>query len=427
MNFEKLHVRAPFCTQEALDCAVETLKTCYSEPVEGFVRPFFAPGGAYGNHWWSLDYALAVEGAKWLSIFAGADLVRNLAAVQCADGRIPLWGPDSFGHIPNVKESISSLPKYFETCWKIVRMTGDRELAKTTFSLFRRNLEWWFRFRQDPETKLITAVFEETFIPNTVSSSMVYAPMDTNCAVCTGCRNTAQLAEMLGDTGSAVFCREKGEEIEAAVNRYLWNSKKGRWFPYVLTQKRQYPVSEASMFFGFSVGDRERNETLAGLLTDDSEFGWDHAPLLSVSRKDPLFTTVRGAYTGNPSWSGSVWTLLNDGAVTALKNAGYRTLSAELAVKTLRLFGGRCAEFINPKTLTGEGVQQYAWTASQFIRILTEEIFGLEYTPENGLSAVPNVPKEYRDAELFLGPLHLPDGSAAEVRVLGGKTEIAVR
>lgn len=426
MNFETPRVRAPFCTQDALDCAAETLKVCYSKPTEGFVRPFFAPGGAYGNHWWSLDCALAAEGAKWLDIAFGADLIRNLAAAQCADGRIRLYGPDAFGHVPNVKEPVSSLPKYFETCWKIVRMTGDRELAETAYSLFRRSLDWWFRFRQDPETKLITAVFEETFIPNTVSSSMVYAPMDTNCAVRTGCRNTALLAEMLGDAGSAAFYRGKAGEIAAAVNRYLWNGEKKRWFPYVLPQKRQYPVSEASMFLGFSVGSREQNEALAKLLTDDSEFGWERAPLRSVSRKDPLYTTVRGAYAGNPSWSGSVWTLLNDAAVSALKDAGYRALSAELSEKTLCLFSGRCAEFINPETLTGEGVQQYAWTAAQFIRILTEELFGLEYTPENGLTAAPNVPEEYRDAELFLGPLHLPDGSAAEVRVTGGKAKISV-
>lgn len=55
---------------------------------------------------------------------------------------------------------------------------------------------------------------------------------------------------------------------------------------------------------------------------------------------------------------------------------------------------------------------RYAWTASQFIRILFEDLFGLSYAPEKGLVCHP--------APGFSGTLRnlrLPDGSVRDIAV----------
>ncbi len=54
-------------------------------------------------------------------------------------------------------------------------------------------------------------------------------------------------------------------------------------------------------------------------------------------------------------------------------------LAAELALKTLCSFKSNCAEFINPFDGSGQGVEKYAWTASQFIELIVEVIFGVSY------------------------------------------------
>ena len=206
----------------SIEKAVGVLMTCKrTAPAFGFIHPYIAPGGLYGDCWWSLDAALAVDGLLWIEPQMGRYLLENLMAVQKPDGRIPLYGKDTFSHISSVQEPIGSLPKFFESCFRVVNIDSDLTQAHHAYMLFSRNLEWWFTRRQDPHTRLITAVFEETFIPNTVSGSGVYAPMDTNMEVAAGCRYTARLADKLGKKQEAAYYRAKESDILHAVSQQL--------------------------------------------------------------------------------------------------------------------------------------------------------------------------------------------------------------
>lgn len=63
--------------------------------------------------------------------------------------------------------------------------------------MLKKYLDWWFSDRQDKKTGLITAVFEETFIPY-LEYAGEYAAVDTNVEVYVGCHYTGLLAEELG-------------------------------------------------------------------------------------------------------------------------------------------------------------------------------------------------------------------------------------
>lgn len=419
-------IELPFCSQSSFEEAVRALECCYmTNPVSGFVKPFFAPGGVYGWQWWSLDYALAVEGAKWLDFSLGEDMIENLCAGQCADGRIKLLGSDDLRHIPNVREEVASLPKYFESAYRVACMSEDLTLTQNTFTLFEKSLNWWFQKRQDEKTKLLSAVFEETVISNTVSGSGVYAPMDTNIEVALGCQNAARLAARLGNIKKRDFYLGKQQEIFDAVEHYLWNEEKGCYFPYILSEKRHYDVQMASLFLGFYLPDRDRHEKLRSMLLDDAQFNWEHYPLTTVSKKDPLFVTPSGDYSGNPCWSGSVWTLTNEAAVKALRAAGEDELAARLAIKTIEVFRDNYAEFVNPFTRSGEGVKEYGWTASQFISLIIEEIFGISYSAERGLTVRPTLPAEYADRRIAIRGLALPNGQTVSVECAGNQVKIS--
>ena len=98
-----------------------------------------------------------------------------------------------------------------------------------------------------------------------------------------------------------------------------------------------------------------------------------------------------------------------------MNNAGYQQESAQLVEQTIAAFRDNYAEFLQPFTGSGEGVKDYAWTAGLFIREIIEEIFGLAWTPDRGLTASPTLPVSLQKAHLSLDGLHLPDGTTAMV------------
>ena len=403
---------APFVSAENFDRAFDVLdKARVTEQVYGMDRPFYAPGGYYGACWWSLDYALACEGVKWIRFSDAADMIHNLRLTQQPDGRVKLYGPDDFSHFPNVKEPIASLPRYFETARAVAVMSGDCELAREALSLISDSLRWWEKNRLDERTGLFSAVFEETFIPNTVSGSGVYAPVDTNMALALGYDSAAALSALLDDRIREAQWREKAASVRAAVSTYLWDEEKGAYFPYVLTQSRRYPALMGSTFAAFDAGDRMRGDRLEALMRDDARFGWKRTPLTSVAMDDPLFTLSHGHYEGNKSWSGSVWTLINDQAVRALRRAGRREAAGQLALKTVEAFGGNYAEFLDPFTNSGEGVKDYAWSAAQCVRLVVEELFGLSFDGFTcTLRADPLPCDTLRGVTMTLSDVALPDG-----------------
>ena len=164
-----IKINAPFCNQADFDNAVSVLKKCeVTKPAYGFELPFFAPGGLYGECWWSLDGALAVDGYKWVDSQCELNFLDNLHATQLDDGRVKLYGIDQFSdaHSPFIVVPIGSLPKFFATGYTTAVRYNKPNITEKVFDLLNKNLNWWFTNRQDPETKLISALFEETFVPN---------------------------------------------------------------------------------------------------------------------------------------------------------------------------------------------------------------------------------------------------------------------
>lgn len=428
MNIENIpKIQCDFCTQEEFEHAIGVMAGCYTVNSEELEKGFFSPGAngeSYGLGWWSLDYALIVDGAKWIDFNVAKDFVDNMLYAQCEDGRVKLYSADTFSkwHTPYNEEKIASIPKFLETSFQTAMMSCDEKYSNKVFDLINRNLNWWFEFRQDQKTKLISAMFEETFIPNTVSPPLVYAPMDTNYEIINGCKRAATLAKKLGCLEKADFYNNKGKEIAEAVEAYLWCEKDFCYYPYILTQKKHQPTLMASTFLGFNTANTERKTKLSELLLDNDQFNWETYPLTTLSKKDPLFTEVAGAYNGNPSWSGSVWTLTNVAVIKALLNANKKDLALQLALKTVNCFKDNYYEFVNPFTRSGEGVKQYGWTAAQFIQIIIEFIFGISYDSKTGVSVNPLFLQE--NNTMSIENIVMPNGKRYKVCVNGLNVEI---
>ena len=426
-----MKIRFPEIGQADLAYAVECLEDCkHAQALEfGFSHPYFAPGGGYGAQWWQLDSSLALVGYKWVDRRFAEEALLNFVESQKEDGRICLWGadrlPESVAGDNRVMqtEGVSSLPKIFDAAFHILQGSSDRELAEKVYAMLTRYIDWWYRDRFDAGTGLFSSVFEETFIPY-LGCAGEYAAVDTNVEVYVGLSCTARLAERLGKPEDARALRERAERLKASINVHLWDPMQGAYYPCDLRTRRPTGCLMASALFPLRMGiaPGPRRVQLVRLLLDDAHFNWNTIPLTSVSKKDPAFCTTTGDYQGNASWSGNVWTLINETVVRGLLDCGEKDLAAEFALKTVRAFNHNCSEFINPFDGSGQGVLKYAWTASQYLELLIEVIFGVRFDAEKAeLSVAPNLTPSLAEESISIEGLQLTEDVCADVFIDRGK------
>lgn len=431
-----MEIQCSFLQQSDLEYAIECLEACKQEHAReyGFRYPYFRPGGGYGEQWWQLDSSLALSGYKWIDRNFAETSLLNFIESQKPDGRICLWGADVLpgkvagDNFPRQTENVSSLPKLFDVAYHVVQGSSDENLKLVAYNMLKKYLDWWFSERQDEKTGLITAVFEETFIPH-LGYAGEYAPVDTNVELYVGCHYTGLLATQLGKTKDAqeIECRKNG--LKQSINQYLWNEERGAYFPYFVKEEALSNCLMASTFFPLrmAIADIDRQKRLIKLLKTQEHFNWDVIPLTSVSMKDSAFVTTKGRYQGNASWSGNVWTLINEMVVRGLCDCGENELAAELAVKTIRALNHNCAEFINPFDGSGHGVVQYAWTASQYLELLIETVFGVSYRAEDrSVTVSPHLTRKMNDECLSIQGLRVANDVFVDITIDHGVVSYTV-
>ena len=426
----------PGIKKDDLDYALKVLSDCIADsaPEYGFHHPYFGPGGLYTGCWWQLDFSVSLRGYRFINKELTEEALLNFIESQKEDGRICLWGRDILPEIvaggdkPQQLENVSSLPKLFDAAYTILKNTTDVSLKQKGYRMMKNYLSWWFRERQDPKTNLITAVFEETFAPY-LGHKMEYAPVDTNVEVCVGAHLTGLLAEELGDTENARYLKEKETSIKEAINRYLWVEEKGAYYPYMVKEGKHVDTLYASTFFPLRlrIAPEDRKEKLLRMLTNDDLFNWESLPLTSLAKTDPLFTTTESEYVGNRSWSGNVWTLINEMVIRGLLDSGEKELAASLSLKTVYGFNHCYTEFISPRDKKGYGVLEYAWTAAQYLEILIEILFGLKYDAiSDCVTLSPNLPEELKKEHLELKGVRLSVDKVIDIIIDKGKADYKV-
>ena len=431
-----MQILMPDITQNDFDYAIECLEVCKQDHAQqyGFNYPYFTPGGAYGKQWWQLDSSLALRGYQWIDREFVERSLWNFIESQKEDGRICLWGADLLpkkvagNNFPKQNKNVSSLPKIFDVAYHILQGSKDQRLKIAAYNMIKHYLNWWFSQRQDPETGLKTSVFEETFIPY-LGSAGEYAAVDTNVEVYVGCHYADLLASELEKRDEAAEFQAKKLQLKQSINDYLWNEEAGAFFPYLVKEQKLHNCLMASTFYPLrmQIANKEKQKRLIALLKDQEHFNWSKIPLTSVSMKDKAFVTTRGGYQGNASWSGNVWTLINEMVVRGLLDCGENELAAKLAFSTVSSFNHNCTEFVNPFDGTGHGVKQYAWTASQYLELIIEILFGIRYiAKENVVRVSPTLTEQMKEEYLYLECIPVATGVYLNVKIDHGRISCSV-
>lgn len=425
-----MRISFPDISQTDFDYAIECLEECKQPDAAefGFKHPYFTPGGQYGKQWWQLDSSLALAGYKWIDRSFAETALLNFIESQKPDGRICLWGSDilpeyvSGNAMPKQRTGVSSLPKIFDIAYSILNGSDDISLTEKTYNMLKKYIDWWYSDRYDIKTGLFSSVFEETFIPY-LGCAMEYAAVDTNVELYVALIYTSDIASRLNMERESNDLLQNAKALKEAINTYLWNEEKGAYYPYNLKKSCQNEQLMASVFFPLrmNIASEKQKERLISLLKNNEHFNWNTIPLTSVSKMNPIFTTTVGDYQGNASWSGNVWSLINEMAVRALLDSGESELAAELALKTIYLFNSNCTEFINPFDGKGHGVKKYAWTASQYIELIVEVIFGIGLNAEKReITISPKLTEELKNKQLSLEGIRICGNSYLDVFISQG-------
>lgn len=404
-------IRIPGITQRDFHDAFKVLNECLvtNVPLNGFTYPFLAPGGAYGSNWWQLDGSLNVAGVKWVNQKFVEDVMRGFSDVQSQnpDGRIDLWGGSTIRGEPG---DVSSLPRFFEAAYDVARRSNDSLLQNIIYESMKKYLQYWFSTsKRDRSTGLITGVFEETF-SNTLQEVGSLAPIDLNVAVAIGCFNTSRLAENLGKFSEADKYFTDFKQISVSINQYLWNEEDHKYYNYEVKNKKHDKRLLCTTFDPFLLGiaPPDRVEKLIPVLLNPAFFNWGIRPLTTIAKTEPGYVEALGTYDGR-GWFGDIWTLRNLSIIKGLEDAGKHDLAAELAWSTIKTFNGKYCEYIATGPGSGQGVQRYGWSASQYIQAIIETLFGIDYDSHSKrLRIIPHIPEELMNQELEVSNLIIP-------------------
>jgi hypothetical protein len=419
-------IELPGVSQSDFAEAFKVLNECLvvDVPIAGFEQPFLAPGGAYGQNWWQLDGSLNLAGSKWANQTFAENVIRGFISVQAQnpDGRIDLWGGAPARGAP---ADLSSLPRYFEAAYDIARRSKNPTFRERVYRSMRAYLDWWLSpVKRDRKTGLITGIAEETFGVDGPAAGLIgpmtpqrIAPVDLNVAVVIGCRNVADLAKRMSYVEDAKRYQNSLVDLTKAIDAHLWNSSREAYCSYDLVEGKLSPLLNVATFDALLLDDLPPNRihSLLAKLTDPALFNWGGACLATVAKTEPGYVEVAGPYRP-AAWSGDVWTMRNLPVIAGLERIGRHDLAAALTWRTICVFNRNWAEFVKTSSGTGQGVQRYGWSASQYLQAIIEHLFGVDYDSMNSrLTVFPHIPDELLGKTIRLDHLRLPTNEKAKL------------
>ncbi len=417
-----IKIDLPGISQEQFEDAFNVLEECKAVPALGFTDPFMGPGGVYGNCWWERDTSLTLNGYCWLDNAFAMKALYNFTRVQKENGRIPLYGYDRVG---DLDAELSAIPVIFDTAYRICRRTADKAYVRDIYEMLSKYFDWWMSpVKRDPSTGLVCGIFEETD-PSDCTEQLTCAPVDLNVRVCAGAEILSKIADFLGETEEMLLYKKRFCELRDIINRFLWDEEEG--FYYTLNVKtgkllKQRPYNSAFDTFSYRIVPENRAARLLEKLKDNSKYGYYNKYGITTAPFDsPEFCETTGDYKGWTSWSGNIWTLRNEIIAKGLRDCGFFEEAGHIAWQTVMTFNGNYAEFINPSTGAGQGVKRYGWSASEYIELIIEVIFGIDWCAwDNSFSVSPCIPEELYGKTVSIFGVSLGGAKTADVTVLCG-------
>ena len=258
--------------------------------------------------------------------------------------------------------------------------------------------------------------------PSDYTEQLTYAPVDLNVQVCAGAEILSRFAEYLDIPVDVIKYKKVFFEQRSIINKYLFDEEDGFYYTRNVKENKlmkNRPYNSAFDTFVFGIVPEDRRSALLRILKDNAKYGYSNKYGITTAPFDSSeYCETVGVYQGWTSWSGNVWTFRNEIIAHGLRDCGLTDEASHIAYQTAMTFNGNYAEFINPSTGKGQGVERYGWSASEYIELIIEIIFGIDYNAwTEKLTVCPNIPPELYGYTISLSGLSLGDGRLLSVSI----------
>ncbi len=186
-----------------------------------------------------------------------------------------------------------------------------------------------------------------------------------NTLLCRADQDLAALAQLLGADPTPFL--ERAARTGAAINRKLWDERRGYYADYDLAAAMAIPMPALAGFTPLyaHIPDAARAARLVTYLASPA-FGFDTDP--TVGFPAASYDRFAEGYSPRRYWRGPVWIQMNWLLQHGLQNYGYTAHAERLrrAIVELPQVGG-FREYFDPETGAGYGAEAFSWTAALLI------------------------------------------------------------
>lgn len=379
----------------------ENYKKVFREPAGIMHYKYIVPGSIYESLWdwdsWTTNIALReVAVSKGIGEYEKGCVLNFLDHVD-EYGRIPiLITPDfaSPGYNSDINMNVHK-PCLAQHALFICQKNDDYQWLQEKFPLLDRFVGFYEHHCRHESGLFFWLNDVAIGIDN--DPCVFYRPEKSSASIYLNClmhqefTAMAELALHLGLTEKSVSYQEKADKLKQAIREHLWDERNGFFYsadlnlrPIDLTQEmhsncpRNYSflLQKIDVWSGFMAmwakiatpkqAERMVRENYLNEKTFYATYG-----VRSLSKAEKMYRIIQ---SGNPScWTGPIWGIANYMTFVGLLHYGYTKEAAELAKKTITLFGrdiekyGKMHEYYHPDT--GEGVHNLGFQSWNLLAV----------------------------------------------------------
>ncbi len=327
----------------------------------GYISAFPNRGG-YATHfmWDTCFQNLAYE---LMNINIAKDALLQLCANIRCDGKIPMFLCSTWVRPFEAQPALLGW-----AAKRIYEIDKDIEFIKKILEPMEENNRWWL-------TQRITR-FGVIKCPHGLETGQDNSPrfdegavlaVDMNSYLLNQLKVTGEFAEILGLTDKALYWKNKAQELNDNMIKYLYNEEKNMFFDaYADSGKMQTLLTTSGiipLWAGITLPEDKSKAMIKDYLLNP-EYFYGAVPFPSIAYTESVYDPAD--WWRGPTWVPEAWLMFE-----VLKNYGFIDEYKENCEKlyNILLKDGVLHEHFNSKTGEGMGFIEQGWTAAIFIKL----------------------------------------------------------
>ena len=264
--------------------------------------------------------------------------------------------------------------------WATERMYRDRKNAafvKEVLPQLVKNIDWILDNRMTRFGLTSTLSPWELWDDTPRLDSGAILACDFNADLLMQIRASEYLANEIGETETAAYCKKVGDELASKMVEILYDEE-ANVFRDVLAENGEMmsiltPANFVPLLVELPIPEDKAKDMIRTYLLDSAKF-FGSVPFPSVAYDEPTYNPHKPGKPNSLTWRGPTWMPMAWMMMEVLKKYEFEEeyWFAMNRIYQLMLEDGELHELFNSQTGEGIGIPQLGWTAAIFLKIKDE-------------------------------------------------------